>query len=99
MKRTILIVVGVLLALALTAAVVVNNFDLSWWTVDGGGSTISTGGIYTLGGTIGQPDAGLLAGGDYTVGGGFWGGGELQTPPRFIYLPITVRNLRLTFRR
>src|SRR5512134_3654394 len=48
------------------------GYDLSWWTVDGGGATFSTGGTYRLGGTIGQPDAGELSGGDYTLYGGFW---------------------------
>lgn len=33
----------------------------------------STGGAYDLGGTIGQPDAGRLTGGTYTLDGGFWG--------------------------
>jgi hypothetical protein len=92
MKRTILITVGLTLALALTAAVVADGFNLSWWTVDGGGGTFSTGDDYTLGGTIGQPDAGVMQGGDYTLGGGFWGGGELQTPYSYVYLPITVRE-------
>ena len=32
-------------------------YDLSWWTVDGGGITFNTGSSYTLGGTAGQPDA------------------------------------------
>jgi len=48
------------------------GYDLSWWTVDGGGATFSTGGPYRLGGTIGQPDAGELRGGNYTLYGGFW---------------------------
>lgn len=48
------------------------GYDLSWWTVDGGGATFSTGGAYRLGGTIGQPDAGELSGGNYTLYGGFW---------------------------
>ena len=91
MKRTILIGLGLLLALALTAAVVVDSYDLSWWTADGGGGTFSSGGSYSLGGTIGQPDAGLLAGGDYTLGGGFWGGGEVHQPAHHIYLPFTMR--------
>jgi hypothetical protein len=47
-------------------------FDLSWWTVDGGGHTAVSGGAYTLGGTIGQADAGVLSGSDYSVNGGFW---------------------------
>ena len=37
------------------------GYDLSWSTVDGGGGTFSEGGGYSLGGTVGQPDAGLLA--------------------------------------
>jgi LPXTG-site transpeptidase (sortase) family protein len=48
------------------------GYDISWWTVDSGGETFSTGGTYRLGGTIGQPDAGEHSGGDYTLYGGFW---------------------------
>jgi hypothetical protein len=49
--------------------------DLSWFSIDGGGTTFSTGGGYELGGTIGQPDAGaLLIGGSYSLSGGFWPG-------------------------
>ena len=40
--------------------------------MDGGGGTTGTGGIYGLGGTIGQPDAGAMSGGIYSVQGGFW---------------------------
>jgi uncharacterized repeat protein (TIGR01451 family) len=48
-------------------------YDLTWYTVDGGGATFSTGGSYSLGATIGQPDAsGALAGGSYSLVGGFW---------------------------
>ena len=43
------------------------------WTA--GGQTSSQGGDYSLGGTIGQPDAGVLSGGEYTLGGRFWRGG------------------------
>ena len=72
-------------------AMATNGYELSWWTVDGGGGTFSAGGAYTLGGTFGQPDAGLLTGGAYTLGGGFWGGGELTAPPSEIYLPYISR--------
>ena len=34
---------------------------------------MSSGGAYSVSGTIGQPDAGQLAGGGYTLSGGFWG--------------------------
>ena len=67
------------------------SYDLSWWSVDGGGQTFSSGGGYTLGGTAGQPDPGLLAGGGFALGGGFWGGGAAAVKYR-IYLPLVVRD-------
>ena len=65
------------------------GYDLTWSTIDGGGYTFSTGGSYSLGGTVGQPDAGALSGGGYTLGGGFWGGGAAQ---HRVYLPLVMRN-------
>ena len=65
------------------------GYELAWWTVDGGGYTWSTGGAYALGGTVGQPDAGVLQGGDYTLAGGFWGGAAAQYR---VYLPLVLRN-------
>jgi hypothetical protein len=47
------------------------GYDLSWHTIDGGGGT-STGGVYSVSGTIGQPDASTMSGGNYTLQGGFW---------------------------
>ncbi len=47
------------------------GFDLTWSTIGGGGGT-SLGGPYSLSGTIGQPDAGILRGGNYQLAGGFW---------------------------
>jgi hypothetical protein len=55
------------------------GFDLSWHTIDGGGGT-STGGGFTLSGTIGQPDAGAMSGGDFALVGGFWAGGAAADP-------------------
>jgi len=66
------------------------GYDLSWNSVDGGGGTSSSGGVYTVSGTAGQPDAGLLSGGSYTLGGGFWGGGVLYVRLRAVYLPLVV---------
>jgi len=68
------------------------GYDLSWSTVDGGGYTFSTGGGYSLGGTAGQPDAGLVSGGVYALGGGFWGSGAVEAPENVIYLPLVMRN-------
>jgi hypothetical protein len=42
------------------------QYSIDWFTLDGGGGT-SSGGNFTLTGTIGQPDAGTLSGGDYTL--------------------------------
>lgn len=65
------------------------GYDLSWNTVDGGGYTWSEGEGYSLGGTIGQPDAGALSGGAYMLGGGFWAGGVARYG---IYLPLVLWN-------
>ena len=56
------------------------SFAIDWFTIDGGGGT-STGGAFSLDGTIGQPDAGHMTGGNFTLDGGFWGIiGSIQTP-------------------
>jgi hypothetical protein len=48
------------------------TYSIDWFTIDGGGGT-SSGGAYSLSGTIGQPDAGRMSGGNFTLEGGFWG--------------------------
>jgi hypothetical protein len=58
-----------LLGMAVSAAA--QNYSVDWFSVDGGGGT-STGGVYGVSGTIGQADAGNLAGGNYIATGGFW---------------------------
>jgi hypothetical protein len=89
MKRaTIFLALAAFLLLASAAlAQSGGGYDLSWNTVDSGGYTFSAGGDYTLGGTVGQPDAGLLIGRGYILGGGFWGGEAYR-----IYLPLVLRN-------
>jgi hypothetical protein len=47
------------------------DFEITWSTIDGGGGK-SSGDGYMVIGTIGQPDAGEMAGGDYELSGGFW---------------------------
>lgn len=67
-----------------------SDYVLEWWTADGGGvvgrDTVSP---YTLGGTIGQPDADVLGDGLYTLVGGFWADGSVQ---HRIYLPLVLRS-------
>jgi hypothetical protein len=55
-------------------------YDLTWHTNDGGGSTSAAGGLYSLGGTIGQPDAGASNGGVYALSSGFWGATNVTAP-------------------
>jgi hypothetical protein len=48
------------------------QYAINWSTIDGGGGT-STGGVFTIHGTIGQPDAGsTMSAGQFSVTGGFW---------------------------
>ncbi len=48
------------------------QYSIDWSTIDVGGGA-STSGVYTVTGTIGQPDAGApMTNGQYSVTGGFW---------------------------
>ena len=49
------------------------DYVIDWSTLDGGGGT-STSGVFTVTGTIGQPDASqqAMTGGNYSLVGGFW---------------------------
>ena len=53
------------------------NNGVRWWTVDGGGGTL-TSGSYSLSGAVGQADAGAaLDSNGYMLVGGYWyGAGE-----------------------
>jgi hypothetical protein len=57
------------------------QYTIDKFVIAGGGGT-STGGVYAVTGTIGQPDAsGPLGGGTYTLVGGFWAlPSAVQTP-------------------
>jgi len=86
------VVVGLLAAVLLSGAALAvaassSGYTLDWFTVDGGGGH-SLGGRYALDGSIGQPDAGTLTGGGYTLRGGFWVNGVAAS---FTYLPVVRR--------
>jgi hypothetical protein len=92
---TLLLLVTLVTALALLFVAPIlaqtgGGYDLTWSTVDGGGYTFSSGGGYTLGGTVGQPDAGVLTGGGYTLSGGFWSGAAAIAYE--VYLPLVMRD-------
>ena len=85
------LLVAALLAVGAVTLIVLaaDGFQLSWWSVDGGGG-LSEGGDFVLSGTAGQFDAGLLTGDGYVLGGGFWSGGELAPAVHTVYLPLVV---------
>lgn len=65
--------------------------ELNWRTIDGGGGA-STSETYTLIGTIGQPDAGRMSNGAYTLYGGFWSAENRDiTTNASLYLPVIMR--------
>ena len=64
-------------------------FSVNWWTVDGGGGALSSGPGYSLGATIGQPDAGVLSGPGYILAGGFW---QIGGTVYHVYLPLVMRS-------
>ena len=56
------------------------SYSIDWFKVAAGGGP-STNAQYSVSGTIGQPDAGHLSGGNYSLDGGFWGIiAAVQTP-------------------
>jgi len=77
MKRTVwTMVLALIIGLTLSSSALAqsgSNFSLSWWTIDGGGATFLQGINFTLGCTIGQPDASKpISGGNFTLYAGFW---------------------------
>jgi hypothetical protein len=88
------------IAFAGVAATQAQPYSIDWYTIDSGGGT-STGGAYTLSGTIGQPDASpsALSGGAFTLQGGFWPGivvastGEVPT----LYLLLSGANVVISW--
>jgi len=65
---------------ALLAASAAADYDRRWFTIDDGGTMLTTGGDFVLSGTIGQPDAGPASGamtaGGFELSGGFWPGAQ-----------------------
>ena len=64
-------------------------YSIDWLKVAGGGGT-STNDQYSVSGTIGQPDAGSMSGGNYTLTGGFWGVIAAVQTPGAPLLTITI---------
>ncbi|MCX6927648.1 MAG: carboxypeptidase regulatory-like domain-containing protein, partial [Verrucomicrobia bacterium] len=84
----------VFLAAAFTVCSQSNS--ISWVTVDGGGGASAGGGL-SVSGTIGQPDAGLMAGGGFRLAGGYWGRAAVFALPA--PLQLTPTNATIAARR
>jgi len=65
------LIAGSLALIIGTSVALANDFEITSYTIDGGGG-YSAGGGFELEGTIGQPDAGFMSGGDFDLDGGFW---------------------------
>ena len=78
MKRIVTLIV-----LGTTSPLDAQNFSFDWFTIDGGGGR-SSHANYALNGSIGQPDAGTLSGGSFTLHGGFWSGVVTEPMPQLL---------------
>ena len=66
------------------------TYAVDWYKIAGGGGT-STGGVYSVSGTIGQHDAGgPMTGGSYSLTGGFWSLISVVQTPGTPLLTITL---------
>jgi hypothetical protein len=66
------------------------SFSLDWFALDGGGGA-SSGGPYTVSGSIGQPATGALSGGAFALEGGFWVVVSTAPAPGVPTLSISLR--------
>jgi hypothetical protein len=81
-KQAVLLLAGFLFVSLGSLRLAAQSYSIDWYKVSGGGGT-STGGVYTVSGTIGQPDASAnnaMTGGNYSLTGGFWSIYAVQTP-------------------
>jgi len=86
--------------MVLGALSAVAQYAINWQTIDGGGGT-STGGVYSVSGTIGQPDAcGPMTNGPYSVTGGFWAlptAVQTEGAPTLMIVPDTPGHARISW--
>lgn len=77
-----------LCALIFATSARAQSYSIDWYKIAGGGGT-SSNGSYVVSGTIGQPDAGQMSGGNYSLTGGFWSLISLVQTPGAPILNIT----------
>jgi hypothetical protein len=72
-RRTLAPILGTLLAAFTSSTAAAQPYAIDWRTIDGGGHAAFNGGVFSLRGTSGQPDASTaFSGGAYSVQSGFW---------------------------
>ena len=98
MTRTRWFIALGLLALVVTvgrvaiSASAAETYGIDWYAVAGGGG-ISTSVEQVVAGTAGQAAAGGLSGGDFRLGGGYWGDtGAIASAGFRVFLPLALRN-------
>ena len=92
LKRIIAIIAVVVAMLVLTSAVLAQSggtFNLTWNSINGGGGRV-TSSSYTMEGSIGQPYAGTLTSGSYSLTAGFQTQTEVATRHE-VYLPAILK--------
>jgi hypothetical protein len=73
------------------------SYSIDWHTIDGGSGT-STGGAFSVSGTIGQPDASAMSGGNYSLAGGFWSAiSTAPSIPTLIQVWVVGHEVHLRF--
>ncbi len=68
-------IISTVVMLSIPSALRAQSYSIDWYTIAGGGGVSSgTNGstTYTVTGTIGQPAASTMSGGNYSLTGGFW---------------------------
>ncbi len=74
------------------------SFEIVSYTIDGGGIIDSSGGAFSLSGTVGQPDAGgTMTGGSFELTGGFWATVPAVGCDADLAAPFGVLNLQDVF--
>ncbi|TAK93944.1 MAG: hypothetical protein EPO07_17475 [Verrucomicrobia bacterium] len=85
------LIVAALFCLIPSVSLRAQSYSIDWSTIDGGGGT-SSGGVYSVSATIGQPDASAtpMTGGNFSLTGGFWSLLSVVQTPGAPLLTITL---------
>ena len=98
MKRALILISAAALVLAGLAwqvssarGAAADTYELVKSNIGPGGSGSS--GAYEISSSAGQPGVGEVSAGSYTLGGGFWGGGEIVViiARSLLYTPLVIR--------